>query len=306
MDLETIGGNGPDTRFPTLAGLNGDAGTTNDNVTVLEAYLEATFLKERLTLTAGKIDLTNYIDTNAFANSETGQFLTGGFVNNAVLSAPDNGPGVRARYDLLPMPEGKGDIKFGLYVEAGAMNGDRDGNTQTTDKFFEDVYGAVEVGLTAEIYGRKGNYRVWGFADGAAQKFNEQGVHRRYTAYGAGLSFDQELTDWLGAFVRLGYRDPENLNYATQAAWMGGVQFSKLIPGRPDDALGLAYGEIKSAKRSAPIRPVRNEVVYEAYYRWHFTDQFHLSPVVQRVEDRSGNTGEDPLWVFGARLQLDF
>jgi carbohydrate-selective porin OprB len=302
LDMEAIGGDGPDGRFPTLAGLNGDLGTTNDTVTILEAYLEATFLKERLTVTAGKIDITNYIDSNAYANDETGQFLTGAFVNSAVLSAPDNGPGARVRYDILPLPEGKRDYKFGLYVEAGAMNGDRDEDGLTTNKLFEDVYGAVEVGVTAEILGRPGNYRFWAFADGAGRKAGADEGSRRYTAHGAGVSFDQELAGWLGAFFRFGYRDSANLSYDTQAAWMGGFQLMKIIPGRPDDALGLAYGEIKPAKRTSS----RNETVYEAYYRWHFTDTFHLSPIIQVVDDRSGNSGEDLLWVFGARLHLDF
>lgn len=297
IDMEAIGGNGPDSRFPNFAGLNRDLGTTNDTMTVLEAYLEATFLKERLTLTAGKIDLTNYVDKNAYANSETFDFLTRAFTNNAVLSNPANGPGFRARYDIMPGL---------LYVETGAQNGDRDGDTLTTNKFFEDVYGVAEVGVSPKLFGRQGNYRFWAFADGAAQKFNELGRTRRFTAHGTGVSFDQELTGWLGAFFRLGYRDSDNRNYNTQAAWMGGVQLSKVIPGRKDDVIGFAFGGIHPTKRAVTARPVRDEEIYELYYRWHFTEKFHFSPIIQRVEDRQGVSGNDPLWVFGARLQVDF
>lgn len=296
LDLEAIGGNGPDDRFPTLAGLNGDLGTTNDTVTILEAYIEAAFLGERLVLTAGKIDLTNYVDTNAYANDETLQFLTGAFVNNAILSNPENGPGARIRYEVIPE---------WLYVEAGFQNGDRDRDARTTNRFFEDVYGVVEIGVTPKLLGRPGGYRVWAFADGAGQRARESGGLRRYTAHGAGVSLDQELAGWLGAFFRIGYRDSANVNYDTQAAWMAGFQIMKILPGRPEDALGLAYGEIKPAKRAAPARPVRNEKVYEVYYRWHFTDKFHLSPILQVVDDRAGER-EDLFWVIGARLQVDF
>ena len=297
IDMEAIGGNGPDSRFPTFSVLNRDLGTTNDTVTVLEAYLEATFFKERLTLTAGKIDLTSYVDKNAYANSETFDFLTKAFTNNAVLSNPANGPGMRGRFDIMPGL---------LYAEAGAQNGDRDGDVLTTNKFFEDVYGVAEIGITPKIFGRQGNYRLWAFADGAARKSNELGQTRRFTAYGTGVSFDQELADWLGAFFRLGYRDPDNTNFNTQAAWMAGVQLSKIIPGRKDDVIGIAYGEIHPTKRAVTARPVRDEEVYELYYRWHFADKFHLSPIIQRVEDRQGVTGNDALWVFGTRLQVDF
>ena len=50
LDLEAIGGNGPEQNFTTLHGLNGDLGTTNDNVTILEAYLEGVLFNKRLTL----------------------------------------------------------------------------------------------------------------------------------------------------------------------------------------------------------------------------------------------------------------
>lgn len=298
LELESIGGDGPDSRFPTLGGLNGDAGSTNDNVTVREAFLEAEFLGERLTVTAGKIDITNYVDTNALANDETSQFLTGAFVHNAVLSAPDNGPGVRGRIDLMPGL---------LYIEAGAVQQDEDGNDRTTDKLFDKVYGVAEVGVSPKIFGQQGNYRFWGFADGNGREMKKNGESRGYTALGAGLSFDQELTDWFSVFFRLGYRDSANLNYDTQAAWSAGLQLSKLIPSRPDDVLGVAYGEIRPTKRSiTPASAREDEGILELYYNWHFTEKFHLSPIVQYVMNRSGYDNADDFWVYGARLQVDF
>lgn len=303
VGVTAIGGDGPDVRFPTFSILNAHAGSTShpgstlDDVSVLEAYIEATFFQDRLTLTAGKIDLTNYFDTNVYANNKKDDFLSVSFTNTAVLSNPANGPGVRARYVIVP------DL---LYAEAGAINGDRNANTKTTDKFFEDVYGIGEIGLTPKIFGRQGNYRFWAFADGAAQEFNESGIHRRFTSFGTGLSFDQELADWLGAFVRVGYRDSDNLNYSTQAAWTAGFQLMKLIPGRSNDVIGFGYGEIRPIKRAVATRPVHQEGRFEAYYRWHFADNLHFSPFIQYVEDRQGAARENDFWIFGARLHLNF
>ena len=192
-----------------------------------------------------------------------------------------------------------------VYVEAGVVNGDRDANGVQTDKFFEDVYAVAEVGVTPKIFGRQGNYRVWGFADGAGREtVDASGASRRYTAMGAGISFDQEIADWLGAFVRLGYRDSGNTNYATQAAWTAGVQFMKFLPSRPNDAIGIGYGEIRPATRT--VSPQKDESRIEAYYRWHFLDNFHLSPFVQFVDNRSGTQTDSDFWVFGARLNLSF
>ena len=302
VGITAIGGDGPDTRFPTFSGLNAHsgstshAGTTLDDVTALEAYIEATFFQNRLTLTAGKIDLTNYFDTNTYANNKKDDFISVSFTNTHVLSNPSNGPGVRARYVLLP------DL---LYVEAGAMNGDRNGNSRTTDKFFEDMYGIVEIGVTPKIFGRQGNYRLWGFADGAAREtVDVSGNNRRYTAMGAGISFDQEITDWLGVFLRAGYRDSGNLNYATQAAWTAGVQLMKLVPGRPSDVIGIGYGEIRPTTRT--VNPQKDERRWEAYYRWYLLDNLHFSPFIQFVDNRSGLQTDSDFWLFGARLHLSF
>ncbi|MBT3822990.1 MAG: hypothetical protein HOG04_16485, partial [Nitrospinaceae bacterium] len=160
IDLEGIGGNGPD-NITTLHGVNGDLGTTNDTVTILEAYLEGVLWNERLTLTAGKIDATNYIDGNAYAGDETTQFLSGSLVNNGVLTAPDNGPGVRLGISLIP------DL---IYLEAVGMSQDPDGDSNTTNRTFEHVYGALEMGFTPKFLGRPGAYRFWGTLDGNGKR----------------------------------------------------------------------------------------------------------------------------------------
>lgn len=106
FDLEAIGGNGIDEIIPSFSGLNGDAGTTQDSdgldrLQVLEAWGEFTILDELFTVTAGKIDLTNYFDNNKYANDETLQFLSNAFVNNPSFAVPSNSPGIRIRTSIL-------------------------------------------------------------------------------------------------------------------------------------------------------------------------------------------------------------
>ncbi len=287
--LEGIAGDGPDARFGTFSGLNSNAGDTGDELTVLEATLEATF--GALTLTAGKIDLTNYIDGNNVAGDSASQFVTGAFSNNAVLSAPDNAAGARARLDL---PKG-------FYVESGFMDQDADGSGSTNDKLFDHIFSMVEVGYGGKAFGREGNYRLWGFADGNGleMKGDEQ---ERYTAYGYGVSIDQELTPGLSMFLRLGFRDSDNLSYDTESAWSAGFQMG--IPGRPSDAAGLAFGAIKPIAKGNAKK--KDEETFEAYYRWHFAENVHLSPILQFVKNPEGNPEADDLVVLGARFQVDF
>ncbi|MDA1000468.1 MAG: carbohydrate porin [bacterium] len=297
LDLEGIGGNGPNGKLANLGGLNDDSGTTNDNVTILEAYGEGTFFKERLTITAGKIDLTNYVDGNSYAGSETSQFVSSPFVNNSVLSAPANAPGVRGRVDLVP---GK------FYVETGVMSQDVNGDGQTTDDVFADVYGVLEIGLTPKIFGKQGNYRVWGFLDGAGRKREKNtGRLKDFTASGMGVSFDQELTDWLGGFFRWGTRDTANTLYTTRQAWSAGFQLTGFLPKRKFDSLGVAYNEITPTKRDFGTGADEERLI-EAYYRFHFAEKFHFSPFVQFLINRNANDRNNDITVFGARLQVDF
>ena len=82
IDLEAIGGNGPNENINSFTTLNDDAGSTRtgdgfDRMHVLEAWVEFSAFRDAAKLTAGKIDLTNYFDNNAVANDETAQFISG-------------------------------------------------------------------------------------------------------------------------------------------------------------------------------------------------------------------------------------
>ena len=93
VDLEAIGGNGPDEFIGNISGLNDDAGSLQDEdgvdrISVREVWLQSELLKQHVRLVAGKIDLTNYFDSNSIANDETTQFITSAFVNNRTLEVP--------------------------------------------------------------------------------------------------------------------------------------------------------------------------------------------------------------------------
>ena len=97
IDLEAIGGPGPDQELGSLSRLNADAETLGDQdekLTVREAWLGLRLVNDRLDTFVGKIDLTNYFDRSAFANDETSQFLNAALVNNPMLKQPANGPGL--------------------------------------------------------------------------------------------------------------------------------------------------------------------------------------------------------------------
>ena len=61
----------PTARFPSLTLLNGyTARLVNQNeLNLREAWLRTEFFGQRLALTAGRLDLTNYFDHNAVAKT---------------------------------------------------------------------------------------------------------------------------------------------------------------------------------------------------------------------------------------------
>ncbi|MEL7148455.1 MAG: hypothetical protein AAFO69_18925, partial [Bacteroidota bacterium] len=96
INLQSVGGNGPSSQFPIFAGFHAGAGSTQigglDQFNILEAWVE--YKLRNTTITAGKIDLTNYYDPNSIANDEYSQFIGNLFVNSTSFAAPGNSPGL--------------------------------------------------------------------------------------------------------------------------------------------------------------------------------------------------------------------
>jgi hypothetical protein len=85
VDLEAIGGPGPDHELGSLSRLKADAetlGGQDEKLTVREAWPGLRLVTDRLDTFLGKLDPTNYFDRNVFANDETSQFLNAALVNN--------------------------------------------------------------------------------------------------------------------------------------------------------------------------------------------------------------------------------
>jgi hypothetical protein len=76
--VESRQGAGLTDEIETIHGINADAVDDDAAFKLTEAWYEHSFLNDRLLLTLGKVDLTNYFDANAVANDETIQFLADG------------------------------------------------------------------------------------------------------------------------------------------------------------------------------------------------------------------------------------
>lgn len=299
VDLEAVGGSGPDAEVGTLANLNSDGGRNtvqvegNDDVDLREAWLRVDWLEDRLHLVAGKIDLSNYFDRNRVANDETTQFLTDAFVNDPVLGNPPlNGPGIAALYET------KTGWQFGVgFQEPG------DTGFQVTDRPFY----IGEVDWRTFALGREGNLRVW--ARGSdAEPFESQAV---------GVSLDQEVSAKVTLFARGGVswvdgeildEDGATLEGITDPwAWSVGMRLTPTFESRPRDVWGFAFGQ----QRGSFDRDENDRDTYlETYYRLVVNEHVSVTPLFQYVihtaGDGDGLPSQDDVGVIGVRVQIDF
>ncbi|MGR3173140.1 MAG: carbohydrate porin [Candidatus Scalindua sp.] len=279
MDLESIGGNGPDEIVGSFSGLNDDSGSLQDSdgvdrVSVREVWLQSFLLDEKLRVVGGKIDLTNYFDSNAVANDETTQFITSAFVNNPTMEAPVNGPGILAFFDTR-----KG-FTFGLGLQSIDNSG-----TNITD----DIYGIAEIGYRSHFFfQQEGSYRLWGRTKGGMENNN-----------GFGVSIDQNLSTRLTAFARYGANESEVDDASIASAWSAGLRLRSPFFSRVNDEVAFAFGMLD-------IVDGDKESAAEVYYKFQVNDRFAVTPSFQAIFDPAGMGSNDTAAVIGIRTQVEF
>jgi hypothetical protein len=286
VDLEAIGGDGPDPFLGSASGLNADAGSLQDSdladrVTLREAWLAAAFFGGHLSAVGGKLDLTNYFDRNAAANDETRQFISGMFVNNPLLGQPvqgvgheANAPGLHFGWDTF-----RG-FKFGIGAQAPEDSGDALGRTP---------FLIGEIDYSTSMLGGPGNYRLWGRRNGGDDR-----------SAAIGVSFDQSVGARARGFGRYGFQFGGRER--DRHAWSLGVGVQSLPTLRPRDETGLAYGWLRAANG-------RVEDLAEIYHRFYVTDHLSLSLIAQYAFHLAGDEEIEPLegvFLGGFRTQVNF
>ncbi len=302
IHLETGDGAGVEDELQVFSNVNRDADDSDNSVSVTEAYYEHYFKDLPLTLTFGKIDPTVYLDQNEYANDECTQFLGHIFRNSPTLEFPDdNAAGVRVAIEPVDF----------LGLEFIAM----DANADWEDAF-DNMFLAGQVNIKPNIFDRPGNYRVYGWLNDKDHIKWDDALKAKEKSYGFGLSFDQEITDVLGAFARYGWQDPEvyadGSDFSLEQSWSVGIQFSGSLWNREDDVFGLAFGQVIPSgdyKDAGANLKADSESHLEAYYNFKVNDNLSVSPDIQVIWDPYGGdatNGDKTIFVGGIRSQVDF
>jgi Carbohydrate-selective porin, OprB family len=251
---------------------------------LLSAWYRHTFtLHEDTTLDAiiGIIDATDYLDENAYSNDEYTQFMNEAMVNgpNAFLPSYDAG-------GALVWSTGPWSLR-GVVMN---VNENDDGNDFT--------FYAAQLGYTLQSGLGEGNYRV--LVDRTSEDFldgNGESMHKRASIL---FSFDQQLGDVMGAFLRVGWQsDDAAVNY--DAIWSGGINISGSPWKRADDNIGLGYAYLNGGNLE-----ISQSQVAEAYYRFVINDNLALSADIQYMKDDLKNLENPAGFIYGMRLTAEF
>ena len=274
-DIVALSGSPPDAEIPSLTLLNGYTARLErqNELNLREVWLRTELFGQRLSLTTGRLDLTNYFDANALSNDESTQFLSDALVNNQMLGLGANGTGVAAEFD----PKNGFRLKFGL----------QQSNNDATN-LSESLFTLSEVGYTFTPFALpEGSYRLWFRTDNTSDD-----VRR-----GVGISVDQKLSNSVGLFARYGTKDLED--DGRDHYWSAGIGFQNGFIFNPQDTWGIGYAQMR-------LQSGDREKLVEGYYNLLLTERlrlsFHLSHALETPA-----TGEKFGYLLpGVRLQASF
>jgi len=271
-DVVALSGAPPDREIPSLTLLNGyTARLTNQNeLNLREAWLRTEFFGQRLGITAGRLDLTNYFDRNAFSNDETTQFISDALVNNQMLGLAVNGTGVVADFD----PKNAFSFRVGF----------QQSNPDATS-LSDSIYSLAEVGYTATPFSLpEGHYRLW-------YRNNNGDVDSKHAV---GVSLDQKLSPFVGVFGRYGQ---QQIPGDWDRYWSAGLSFANGMVFNPLDTWGFGYAQMDLSAGD-------KEHLTEGYYNLQLTERLRLSFMLQHVLDRQSD--KFGYLLPGIRLQAAF
>lgn len=231
--------------------------------------------------TVGIIDATDYLNDNVYANDEYTQFM-----NEALANVPDSFlPG----YDwgaALEWSSGR------WAASAVVMN--------IGENADENSYGLFAVGATypSTTALGEGNYRI--FISATSDDFLDPSDTRKEHLLAVGLSFDQELGETLGAFLRI-TRQSDNaaVDYDTDIAV--GLNMSGKLWGRGPDNIGLGCAYLYGGNGG-----IENTWLAETYYRFEISRYFAVTADLQYMRDENSNGSSPSGVVFGLRAAVDF
>ena len=274
-DIVGLSGTPPDGEVGGQTLLNGYAARLREQnqLELREAWLMTQLWTQKLTLVAGRLDLTNYCDTNTAANDETTQFLSDALVNNPALGLSENGAGMAAIFDP----------KTGFRFKIGYQQ-----SSSTATNLSDSLFYLTEVSYQWTPFKiGEGNYRLWYRTDNSSG--NDQNAF--------GISIDQKLAAAITLFGR--YGSAESDAGRRDHFYSGGLQIRGGFVYNPEDAWGIGYSHYSLGTGD-------RERLAEAYYNLRISEKLQFSFVLTHVSEDPAASRKVAYFVPGMRLQASF
>jgi hypothetical protein len=256
----------------------------------------------RVEVTVGKIDPFVFFDGNNLADDESEAFLNNVFVHNPLLdSGGDAGvdaygftPGVRVAY----VGDVNGSDNWGVSLGVFGSGPGTSFDTSFTKPF---VIGQVEYNGKAWA-GLPGAYRLYAWNNGRAADLS--GAEQRHAGWG--ISLDQQVTEHLSLFSRIGLSGKGEVGF-DRAFTLGG-QLSGAGWGRENDRLGLALGLLRTSDEYRVANPgfSGTEKNVELFYAWQLNDRLHIAPSLQWIGRPGGDPAAKDVSVLGLRAKVSY
>jgi len=255
---------------------------------LLTAWYKHTFQfseDHTLGLTGGIIDATDYLDENAYSNDEYTQFMNEALVNGPNAFLPSYDIGAAIEWEI-----------GGFSVRGVAMALGSNGEEGDLDEPY-NFYG-MQFGYTVDSGLGEGNYRL--ILGMSSDDFSNVAGTKKERKSCALISFDQQLGEILGAWIRFGWQDDETaIDY--KDIYSGGLNISGNLWGRGGDDIGIGYGHLRGGNLE-----VDHTDVFEVYGRLALNDIFAVTGDVQYMKDAMKQGDSPNGWIFGLRLTAEF
>jgi len=298
-----------------------------DELNQLQGKTPAKYISVRV----GKYSLADFFDDNAYSHDPRTQFFNWSLMSNGAWDYPANTRGytegvvaeyhtplfaVRASASALPTTANGPDLDLDFSRSLGLV-------VELEKSYFVKKRKATVRLLLVHNTTKMGNYReavAQAPADPDITSVREYG----HTKSGICLSWEQELTNTMGAFLRGGFNDGKNETWVfteIDQTLSGGVVFKGEAWKRKADVLGVAFSlngisephrdYLKAGGYGFIIGDgaltYGQELILETYYqlafpKWHFS----LSPDYQFVLNPAYNKDRGPVHVVGLRLHAEF
>jgi len=248
---------------------------------VTNLFWQQRLLKGRMTIVAGKVDVTDYMDVYGLINPLT-SFHNFAFSTNPTIAVPDQGLGAAVG----------GALSDHWYAVASLVDANGSPTESGFDTFFDEseFFTHVEVGFTSNWERRyldNIHFVIW-HADERQGAGSPEGWG---VAFSAAWFFEDK---WM-PFLRAGWSDGD-------ASLLNGVVSAGLgIRFKSDDVfgVGLSWGRPASAA-------LRDQYTAEVFYRFYVTQNFFLAPNLQFIVHPALAPDQDAFAALGLKVRLTF